>query len=86
MTRTVMLSNPICTECVFYEGAAYLELHQVDVHVPVVPVLSHGVCELRDSVAGGSQPRLDLRQVEDDLPVGSGVERWRFIRPETTQN
>lgn len=61
----------------------YLELHQVDVHVSVVAVLSHRVCELCDPVAGHSQPRLDLRQVEDDLPVGSGVQRWRFLWPKT---
>lgn len=61
----------------------YLELHQVDVHVSVDAVLSHRVRQLRDSVAGRSQPLLDLRQVEDDLPVRSGVERRRFLWPET---
>lgn len=42
-------------------------------------VLSHRVRQLRDAVAGRSQPLLDLRQVEDDLPVRSGVERRRFL-------
>ncbi len=51
----------------------------------VVAILSHRVRELCDSVAGRSQPRLDLWQVEDDLPVGSGVERWRFLRPEAAE-
>lgn len=40
--------------------SAYLELHQVDVYVPVVTVLAHGVCELCDSVASRSQPLLNL--------------------------
>lgn len=63
------------------EDEDYLELHQVDVHVSAVAVLTHRVCELCDSVAGRSQPGLDLRQVEDDLPVGDGVERRRFSGP-----
>lgn len=46
-----------------------------------VAVLTHRVCELCDSVAGRSQPGLDLRQVEDDLPVSDGVERRRFSGP-----
>lgn len=57
----------------------YLELHQVSIHVSAVAVLSHRVCELRDSVAGGSQPRLDLREVKDDLPVSNSVEGRRFL-------
>lgn len=63
----------------------YLELHQVDVHVSGVAVLCHGVRELRDALAGRSQPRLDLGEVEDDLPVSYGVERRRLHRPEATQ-
>lgn len=63
----------------------YLELHQVDVHVSAVAVLSHRVRELCDSVAGRSQPRLDLGEVEDDLPVSYSVERRRLHRPEATQ-
>ncbi|TNN59406.1 hypothetical protein EYF80_030421 [Liparis tanakae] len=57
----------------------YLELHQVDIHVAVGVILAGGVRELRDAVAGHPQPRLDLRQVEHYLPVGSGVERRRFL-------
>lgn len=56
------------------------------VHVSAVRVLAHRVCELCDSVAGRSQPRLDLGQVEDDLPVSDGVERRRFSRPATQQS
>lgn len=63
----------------------YLELHQVDVHVSAAAVLCHRVSELCDSVAGRSQPRLDLGEVEDDLPVGDSVEGRRLHRPETTQ-
>lgn len=63
------------------EDGDYLELHQVDVHVSPAAVLSHRVCELRDPVAGGPQPGLDLRQVEDHLPVGAGVERRGFSGP-----
>lgn len=51
--------------------------------MPVVSVLPRRVRELRDALAGRSQPRLDLRQVEDDLPVGAGVEGRRFDGPET---
>lgn len=46
-------------------------------------VLTHRVCELCDSVAGPSQPVLDLGQVEDDLPVGPRVQRWRLLGSET---
>lgn len=44
-------------------------------------VLAHRVRELRDSVAGRPQPLLNLGEVQDDLPVGPGVQRWRLLRP-----
>lgn len=49
-------------------------------------VLTHRVCELCDSVAGRSQPFLNLREVEDDLPVSPSVQRWRLLRPGTRRN
>lgn len=61
----------------------YLELHQVDIHMSTVAVLSHRVRELCDSVAGRSQPRLNLWEVEDNLPVSSGVKGWRLFRSAT---
>lgn len=57
----------------------YLELHQVSIHVSAVAVLSHRVCELRNSVTGRSQPCFDLREVKDDLPVSNSVEGRRFL-------
>lgn len=49
-------------------------------------VLAHRVCELRDSVAGRSQPFLNLGQMEDDLPVSPSVQRWRLLGPETKRS
>lgn len=57
----------------------------MNVHMSAVGVLTHRVCELGDSVAGRSQPGLDLREVEDDLPVSDGVERRRFAGPTTVR-
>lgn len=46
-------------------------------------VLTHRVSELRDSVAGRSEPLLDLGEVQDHLPVGPSVQRWRLGGPGT---
>lgn len=48
-----------------------------------VAVLAHRVRELRDPVAGRSQPLLNLGEVEDHLPVGSGVQGRRLLGPES---
>lgn len=64
------------------KACVYLELHQVDVHVSAVGVLTRRVGELGDSVTGRSQPLLDLWEVENNLPVSSGVERRGLLCPE----
>lgn len=48
----------------------------------VVSVLTRRVGELGHSVTGRSQPLLDFWEVENNLPVSSGVERRRLLCPE----
>ncbi len=40
------------------------------IHVSIDAVLLHRVCEVSDSLRRGPQPGLDLRQVQNHLPVG----------------
>ncbi len=60
---------------------SYLELYQVHIHVSIDAVLLHRVCEVSDSLRRGPQPGLDLRQVQNHLPVGPCVERRGFLVP-----
>lgn len=62
-------------------STSYLELYQVHIHVSVGAVLLHRMCEVSYSFRRGPQPRLYLRQVEHNFPVGPCVQGWGLLVP-----